>query len=315
MDQTDETLRLEILKYTICPICSEFIGSPIYQCSSGHHFCMRCAKRFDDANVRSYDSSGKCPTCRVSLITTGIRCRPLEDILTAIPSIQCSQSGCTHTDSFDKLQEHTDTCVHREVKCPLYDCSWIGKSMDVHSHIERSHTEDIVDMTGPTMCITLYNPHAQRIEIHAEAVIRSTTGKIFVVGFWVIKGTGSTHTPITGTVMYVGNTPPTDLKSRMTFTDQECSTICQRSPWSLSDRLVSIIKSKHNLIIDWDTGLKAGVEVPIYRDGDHLSRHPDPSGMNIPVLIEIVEPDVVCTEDSKVVCIGLDFSSLVEGDI
>lgn len=294
-------LEAEVLKLTVCPICSDFIGSPIFQCSAGHHVCKKCMQRTD-----------KCSTCRLPIVKTGIRNRVLEDILSCLASVPCSQLGCDVKGSFREIQDHYDKCTHRHVQCPVRSCTWSGKIMEMHTHVEAIHCDDVTDMHGSEVAMIINNPDGQRVDIYADHIIRTDTGKLFVVSFWVMRGYGVTNS-IIGTVTFIGGEVSVGVKSRMTLVTNECDLVCERTPWSLVDDIVPVATSKFNLVLDWELALHSGQDPPIYSDTDHIGRVPHPESMNILVVVKIIDPtsqdDGGTTRQSA---ISLDFVPLVD---
>lgn len=302
-----ESIRTEVLKYVICPICTEFIGYPIYQCSSGHQFCHVCVKKIN-----------RCPTCRVHLVRTGIRNRSLEGILGCIPNIPCTQSGCQIEGTYSYLQDHNMKCSQRDVKCPLYGCTWSGKVANIIGHIEQTHMEEIFDITDDEVTLKLTNTSGQRIDINAEILIRMSPTKIFMLSFWVVKGYDTSNN-IIGTATYIGTEIPEGLRVRMTLNLKSCRIVCENRPWTLAHDMSTIMQSKLNLSVDWYVALTSGLTPPIYDDNDHLEMSPKPDSLNLPIHVQIIEPVNKIgienrTEEFKQESTILEFISLVNSD-
>ncbi len=249
----------------------------------------------------------RCSTCRLPIAKTGIRNRMAEDILRLVPDIPCAHEGCNVKTSYDEMGKHNKVCEYQYTKCPLSSCAWSGKIMDVHSHLESNHADSIVDARGSQMRLLLNNPEGLRSDIHADIIMRTVTGKIFLIAFWVLRGYGTTNS-IVGAIIYVGGKPPDDLKTRMTLTAPDCSLTCERKPWSLINDLTSVATCKLNLIIDWELALRAGKEPPQYSDSDHMGRTPQPESMNLVVDVEICDPELDVEETSENPSASVEFT-------
>lgn len=83
-----------------CPICFEIPEKEIYQCQNGHTLCDVCVQ-----------SLSLCPQCRVSLGTSKIRSRPLEELLDMM-KFNCSykQEGCKAKVTRREITTHFDNC-------------------------------------------------------------------------------------------------------------------------------------------------------------------------------------------------------------
>ncbi|KAH0858461.1 hypothetical protein HID58_086722, partial [Brassica napus] len=84
------TLDLEVLD---CPICTEPLIAPIFQCDNGHTVCSICCPKLRN----------KCPFCALPI---GVkRCRAMEKVFESI-SIPCSVLGCTKNVCYGELSAH-----------------------------------------------------------------------------------------------------------------------------------------------------------------------------------------------------------------
>lgn len=284
-----EAVSSEILKYAICPICSDFIGTSIFQCSAGHHICANCVRR-----------ESRCATCRLPYLKGGIRSLPLERLLQSCgKTIPCTQAGCEFTGEFDEMEEHERGCPERDVKCPLMDCTWVGKIKDAVGHVERSHTNELIDLPDGQIMVVLNNPEGERVDIHAEVPVRLPNGKIFLVAFSLLRGYDSSRY-IVGFVQHVGVSMPS-LKSHMTVNiqDHECQIMCMRNTWSLADSTHMIMTAQQNLRVDWDMALVSGRTKAIYDHHDHLQRTPYPESLNLPIHVLITEGEQTPSPDDK----------------
>jgi hypothetical protein len=275
-----ENLEQGIVDMTTCPICSEFIGMPVFQCQSGHYFCADCVRQLDH-----------CPSCRVPLTRNGIRARGLEEVFSLLTSVPCSQRDCPIKKPFSEMAEHTSTCQYREIQCPLSECPWTGKVSDVYAHVESVHSENIVDINSEVSFV-VGNPQGQAIDIRAETIVRTRSDKIYIIGFWMVKGQ-AIPSSIMCTTMHVGTEDISSVRSIMSIQSvkDECTLSCGRCPWATTYSVVEMLNSTHNLSLSWDTALCIGKNSPYYREHDQLKRYPQSSGLNLWVHVKIIDPE------------------------
>ena len=306
-DNNLQILEENLILLTICRICSEFIGSSIFQCSSGHFFCELCAQRLDN-----------CPSCRVTLPRGGIRSRGLEDIINLLPSILCPQEDCEIRLSYQELQKHYHICNKRTIVCPLSTCSWTGKACSIREHIETAHQDEIIDVdSNITFIVT--NKDGYGIDANGERIIRMNKAmsncKYFVVGFWLIRGHCLPSSLIT-TVIHLGvNEPNNEIRciSSVYYPQDNYRSSCERTPWHILDNITDICKSRRNLIIDWDLALRIGKVAPTFRNNDQLQRSPLTEGLNIPIEIEFNSQDN-STNNHECPNININLQAIMESD-
>jgi hypothetical protein len=297
-------LENNITDLSTCEICSEFIGELIFQCPSGHYMCKNCITRLEI-----------CPTCRINLPRTGIRNRCLENILTMLPSIQCKEDGCNTRVKFTDMNDHYSRCEQRTVKCPIYSCKWNGKVINVKDHIEKDHSEGIVNIESD-INILLNNPTGYGIDAYSQTIARSRSNKIFIIGFWVVKG-ADVPSSIIGTIHHVGvNTRNIRGAMCVNCESNDYKLTCQRIPWNILDNLVDSVKSKHNLYINWNFALLNGKTGPVFRVHDQLHKSPLPIGLNlsIDIIIKDQDPDINTCDIQTNPVITASMISLVDDD-
>ena len=299
MNSTDlESLENALVDMTACSNCYGFIGPLIFQCSHGHYFCKECIKQ-----------CSRCPTCRISLPLNGIRARGLEDALSLLSTIPCSEQGCSFKGTYFEMQQHEQNCFHRSIKCPLSSCGWAGKANKLDEHIETAHEDEIEDVES-SFTILLYNPSSCVIDTKAELIVRHRTGKKYVIGFWKVKGQALGGC-IMATVMYAGVDPdPKLLVSVHIHCSHNNSVIsCTRPPWIASDSIDAVLGSCNNSFIEWDLALRSGQKPPKFKTDDQLQTHPQPSSLNLLSNVIITDPDdkeSIDGETTKVVEVSLD---------
>ena len=128
-------LDWQLLEELECPICAEYMASPIEMCENGHNICGGCKKRLSE-----------CPNCRGMFIK--VRNISLEK-LAAFATYPCKnhEAGCKETSTMGERNKHLSVCLYRSKKCPVSrlphgNCSWNGIVSDIKAHIEDKHTYD-----------------------------------------------------------------------------------------------------------------------------------------------------------------------------
>ena len=122
----------DLLSALVCPVCYNFMTSPITQCSNGHNTCHRCRPKLQ-----------RCPICRGDL--TGIRNKLVEDLSEKlVQPCKYERSGCTRVLRSGKEEEHEKICRYGLHKCPfvIIDsiiCKWEGASTRLEQHIRNEH--------------------------------------------------------------------------------------------------------------------------------------------------------------------------------
>jgi hypothetical protein len=275
-----ENLEKGIVEMTTCPICSEFIGTPIFQCQSGHYFCASCVRQLDH-----------CPSCRVPLSRTGNRALGLEEVFSFLKAVPCTQKGCSVKGPFSVIGQHSSTCANREIQCPLSECPWTGKISEVRPHVESVHVEDIININSEVLFI-VGNPEGQAIDVRSETIVRTRADKIYIIGFWMIKGQ-AIPSSIMCTAMHVGTEDISSVRSIMSIESvkDECIFSCVRCPWTSSYSVVDMLNSRHNLSLNWETALCAGKIPPYYRENDQIKKYPQSAGLNLWVTAKIIDPE------------------------
>ncbi|CAH0546010.1 unnamed protein product [Brassicogethes aeneus] len=124
----------DILSELECPICQEYMYSPIFICASGHSFCSGCIQKMSI-----------CPTCRCSL-KNKTRNFSLEKIA-AVTKVPCRNEpvGCSFYSSVEKILEHEDNCSFQVFTC-FFNCNWKGDPENFMLHIRENHADKLFQM-------------------------------------------------------------------------------------------------------------------------------------------------------------------------
>jgi hypothetical protein len=140
-----DALAKDLLQQLECPVCMEYMVSPITMCKKGHNICNNCRSILK-----------KCPTCRQHL---NIRNVSLENMARDIlhPCIY-RDSGCKEVGFQGLISEHQAECPYGTHKCPFAklaneNCKWEGLLADVKSHIVSDHNTFITVVDGKQLIV------------------------------------------------------------------------------------------------------------------------------------------------------------------
>lgn len=127
---TGVTPDAELLEELECPICSNYMISPIYICQGGHSICKECKQKI-----------AKCGFCESPIGTT--RNFTLEK-LSGLVKYPCRNvnDGCSFIGDSTNIREHEASCSLLKVSCPLKrhtKCSWKGEESSVSGHVRVGH--------------------------------------------------------------------------------------------------------------------------------------------------------------------------------
>ncbi|EOA24604.1 hypothetical protein CARUB_v10017872mg [Capsella rubella] len=121
-------LGLDILD---CPICSQALTIPIFQCDNGHLACSSCCPQL----------SNKCHTCDSPVGHK--RCSAMESVLESV-FVPCRNAtfGCTKNESYGKKSIHEKVCSFSQCACPAPDCYFTGPYNDIYNHFVDIHCHE-----------------------------------------------------------------------------------------------------------------------------------------------------------------------------
>lgn len=276
----------EINEIITCKICQEFIGNKIFQCPTGHIFCIGCTRKMLS-----------CPFCRISLPRThsisGLRNRALENILSKIDNIPCMNEGCDFKGNIHKLYEHTNSCLYKICKCPLYDCNWSGLLKDSVEHMHK-HTEKSVDITDKYLAINLTNTKGLVINALGELLLKYNEN-LYVLSFTLLKN-------IEGLCITLQSFTTEDIKTQIVVEGKNKTISNTLNVSYITDE--TPYKNDNNVKIPYNTTLVMGKNGPKYSHNDQLEKEPLPESLDLDFLI-FLEPDKVI-EESKTITIDLE---------
>jgi len=131
----------KLLKELDCPVCTEYMASPIKMCENGHSICGDCKERLT-----------VCPTCRGTFVN--VRNITLENLAAAaIYPCKYQDAGCKENFTLDERNKHLSVCLYQSRKCPVsvilgVDCSWTGDLFHMLVHIRAEHANVIAKVPG-----------------------------------------------------------------------------------------------------------------------------------------------------------------------
>jgi len=134
-------LDWEFLKELECPVCFEYMSSPIKMCENGHNICGGCK-----------ESLSECPTCRGKFVN--VRNIVLEKFATnAIYPCKNREAGCEETFALEGRDGHLAECLFQSKECPFrklsgVDCPWTGILSDITVHLVVEHESENAEMEG-----------------------------------------------------------------------------------------------------------------------------------------------------------------------
>jgi E3 ubiquitin-protein ligase SIAH1 len=171
----------EFLKELECPVCLEYMSSPIQMCENGHNICGGCKERLSE-----------CPTCRGKLIN--VRNIILEKLAgKAIYPCKNREAGCEETFTLEDRGNHLAECLFQNIQCPFrklsgVDCSWTGILSDISPHLAVEHESETDDMEGHFMVklldFAVGRPYRQVVRTFGELLylVWETEGDVFSFG-------------------------------------------------------------------------------------------------------------------------------------
>ena len=138
---SEKQIVLDLLKELECPVCGEYMASPIKMCENGHNICSSCIERLSD-----------CPSCRGEFVK--VRNIALENLAaTAIYPCKNQEAGCAETFTLSGKDTHLAECLFQSRQCPFRklsggDCNWTGTLSDIPVHIKEKHESETAEVQG-----------------------------------------------------------------------------------------------------------------------------------------------------------------------
>jgi hypothetical protein len=131
----------DLLKELECPVCLEYMASPIKMCENGHNICGSCKEHL-----------WECPSCRGKFVT--VRNIALEKLAaTAVYPCKNREAGCGETFTVNEKDNHLAECLFQRKRCPFrklsgINCPWTGTMSDIAVHIKDKHNSETAEVQG-----------------------------------------------------------------------------------------------------------------------------------------------------------------------
>ncbi|XP_073973656.1 uncharacterized protein isoform X2 [Rhodnius prolixus] len=145
-------VRQLVLSALECPVCFDYVSSPMVQCYEGHLVCNKCRIRLNH-----------CPECRGPFST--IRPRAVEKIASFL-EYPCSYEGCIHLVSPSNWIMHAKSCSFRNFVCPIAPtvCTWSGQRLELRNHVLNFHGRHPHWIQGTKLSFII-QPHVGREQV------------------------------------------------------------------------------------------------------------------------------------------------------
>ncbi|XP_063233712.1 probable E3 ubiquitin-protein ligase sinah [Bacillus rossius redtenbacheri] len=116
-----------ILAVLECPVCTEYMSPPIFQCKTGHKLCSRCRPQLS-----------VCPTCKETCLD--LRNYVAEELAEKLmyPCVN-EDAGCRAKLQLRAMARHNAECPCRLYDCLGADCDWRGRAPEMLQHLKGSH--------------------------------------------------------------------------------------------------------------------------------------------------------------------------------
>ncbi|KAM0909346.1 hypothetical protein ACQ4PT_014865 [Festuca glaucescens] len=113
-----------------CPVCSNPLSPPIFQCSLEHFVCSACHDKLP----------GTEKACAVCSRPISDRCHGVERIVGSI-LLPCSYHthGCIGVIPYHQKAEHEKSCPHAPCFCPVKGCCFTGTTSALVDHFTAQH--------------------------------------------------------------------------------------------------------------------------------------------------------------------------------
>ena len=135
---SSEKFDWDLLKELECPICLEYMTSPIKMCENGHNICDSCGSQVL-----------RCSLCKGGF--TKARNFTLERIASVV-TYPCKnrENGCKMALKMENIICHNLECVYQSRDCPFrklsgLNCPWTGILSAIKNHVKSEHGDQTVE--------------------------------------------------------------------------------------------------------------------------------------------------------------------------
>lgn len=130
-EENVQQLHRKVLPYFECPVCSNYMKPPIFQCLAGHSICNACKPKLKH-----------CPTCRGCF--GDVRNYSFEALSNDM-HFPCSHhnEGCSTVLPVKDITRHEVECYLQPYSCPFTECGWHGIYSAIIGHLQDQHKDRI----------------------------------------------------------------------------------------------------------------------------------------------------------------------------
>jgi len=117
-----------------CPVCMEFFGEHIYQCSEGHLVCAACKEKLPES---------RCPSCRQPV--GSVRNRAMEQLIGEM-NLPCTHKelGCKFAGPHSSRRTHEKSCKFSPIRCPFATkCRCEFAAGRLADHLRNEHKKEV----------------------------------------------------------------------------------------------------------------------------------------------------------------------------
>jgi E3 ubiquitin-protein ligase SIAH1 len=150
----------DLLKELECPVCGEYMASPISMCEKAHSICGSCKERLSN-----------CPSCTGEFKVWNV----VLEKLAATAAYPCKnrEAGCGEIFTLEDKDKHLAECLFQSRECPFrklsaVDCTWSGTLSDIPAHIKTEHYNEAAEVQGHFK-VTL--PYLSTGRLYQQAVL------------------------------------------------------------------------------------------------------------------------------------------------
>ena len=130
------TLHRGFLRDLECPVCLNYMTSPISMCDNGHSTCGECRPRLQVCSLCNYNFAD-------------VRNLALENIIEEIRfCCKNAYNGCTEMFPADQIKNHEVSCLKGPIICPFNKfpnnkCDWVGHIKEFKMHALANPTTHV----------------------------------------------------------------------------------------------------------------------------------------------------------------------------
>jgi hypothetical protein len=245
-------------------------------------------------------------------LRTGIRNRALEQLLMSIDKIPCLQEGCNIKTHYSEMNKHYFNCNHREIRCPVINCKWTGKLIDINNHAYEQHFNDAIDIGNNDIKFIITNPNSIPIDGYTEKIIKYN-GNFFLFSVWLVKKQ-AIPSSISFTIIELGTDKDTKWNLSIDNKRYNYKYSFESLPWSVTDNIYDLARSPYNFTMQLSTALYMGEDEPQFREFDLLHFEPKICSLNIPVTVKVANQEKSDEKTPETTVVNLELFAINDDD-